>query len=98
MKKMLSLGELLGRMAGRGPLAKTLEVARAIEAVRAFLEKSFGEKAETIQILKIQHTVLFLRAPSAPASAAVKALEPDLLKAVNQSFRKPIITKVSISS
>lgn len=98
MKKLVSLGELLGRMTGRGPLAKTLEVAKAIEAVRVFLEKSFGKKAETIQILKIQHTVLFLRVPSAPASAALKALESDLLKAVNLNFRKPVITRVSIFS
>ena len=98
MKKLVSLGELLGRMAGRGPLAKTLEIAKAIEVVRVFLQKSFGQKAEGIQILKIQHAVLFLRAPSAPAAAAVKALEADLLKEVNAEFRKPVMTKVSISS
>lgn len=98
MKKLVSLRELLEKMTSRGPLAGTLAIAKTIDAVRVFLRQSLGEKAAAIQIVKIQHAALFLRAPSAPAAAAVKALESDLLKEVNRNTRKPIIVKVFIMS
>lgn len=99
MKRLVSLGEVLKKMSARNSERGAMFAAAGlVDAGRRFLETTFGDRAGSFRIVKIQHRVLYVSASSAPAAAALKSREAEFLRAMNAGNKKPTVDRISISS
>ncbi len=99
MKRLVSIGEVLKKISARkSERGEMFATAELLEFARIFLERTFGERARSFRILKIQHRTVHISALSAPAAAALKSREAEFLRAMNAGNKKPAVDRISISS